>query len=116
VFTIASLSQATAFFKLATEVGVLKTILLGIVLLSIWFGFRFIAQYKFTKSAEKTGIKISDESDLRNNTLFTKGSYFLNYEVPNIVVFMTLTAALNSKLIGTIRRKSSRAIRMQGVV
>lgn len=87
MFTIASLTQMTAFFKLATEVGVLKTILLGIVLLSIWFGFRFIAQYKFNKSAEKTGIKISDESDLRNNTLFTKGSYFLNYEVPNIVVF-----------------------------
>lgn len=87
MFTIASLAQSTALFKIATEVGILKTLLTGIIILSFWFGIKFIGQYKFNKKAEKTGIKISDESDLRNNALFTKGNYFLNYEVPNILVF-----------------------------
>ncbi len=87
MLTVATLSHVMAFFKLITEVGVIKTIVIGIVLLGLYFGVKFIGQYKFNKSAEKTGIKVSDESDLRFNALFTKGSYFLDYELPNIDVF-----------------------------
>ena len=84
---LASVSSLTVFMRLIADIGLLKTILIGIVILGLYFGVKFIGQYKFTRKVEESGIKVTDETDLSYHPLFNKAVYFLTHALPQIDVF-----------------------------
>lgn len=49
--------------------------------------FKWIQAWKFKKEAEKSGIKISNESDLRYHVLFSTAQYRMVIELPGLEIF-----------------------------
>lgn len=48
---------------------------------------QWIKETKFRKAAEKSGIQVGDESDLRYHVLFSAAQYRLTIELPNLNIF-----------------------------
>lgn len=64
--------------------GYIAFLLLGI---ASYAAIEWIKQLKFKKTAEKSGIKVGNESDLRYHTLFSTAQYRLAVELPNLDIF-----------------------------
>lgn len=84
---VASFNQVAGLFKVAGEMGIIKFSLIAVVIIGAYFGVKYVSQYKFNKTAEKTGIKVGNETDLRYHVLFTRGEYMLNVELMSLDVF-----------------------------
>lgn len=84
---LASISSLAVLMKIVADLGLLKTILIGMVVLGLYFGVKFIGQYKFTRKVEESGIKVADETDLSYHPFFNKAVYFLTHALPQIDVF-----------------------------
>ena len=48
---------------------------------------QYVKQMNFKKKAEKSGIKVGNESDLRYHVLFSTAQYRLAVELPNLEIF-----------------------------
>lgn len=75
------------FGKLLLEFGwpgFIAFLLLGIGAI---FAMQWIKQFKFKKTAEKSGIQLGNESDLRYHVLFSTAQYRLTVELPNLDIF-----------------------------
>ena len=64
--------------------GLIAFILLTVATLA---AIQWINQIKFKRSAEKNGIKVGNESDLRYHTLFSTAQYRLAIELPTLEIF-----------------------------
>lgn len=50
-------------------------------------GIQWIKTWQFKKTADKNGIKVGNESDLRYHVLFSTATYRLAIELPNLDIF-----------------------------
>ncbi len=64
--------------------GFIAFLLLGI---GAFAAIQWIKQVKFKKAAEKSGIQVGNESDLRYHVLFSTAQYRLAIELPNLDIF-----------------------------
>lgn len=64
--------------------GFIAFLLLGV---GAYAAVQWIKQVKFKKTAEKSGIKVGNESDLRYHVLFSTAQYRLAIELPNLDIF-----------------------------
>lgn len=73
--------------KILLELGWMNFILFLLAGTASVAAIQWIKQAKFKKAAEKSGIQVSDESDLRYHVLFSTSQYRLAIELPNLDVF-----------------------------
>lgn len=77
------------FGKILLELGWANFILFLLAGVSAVTAIQWIKQAKFKKAAEKNGIQVGDESDLRYHVLFSTAQYRLAIELPNLDLFPT---------------------------
>lgn len=77
------------FGKILLELGWVNFILFLLAGVSTVTAIQWIKQAKFKKAAEKSGIQVGDESDLRYHVLFSATQYRLAIELPNLDLFPT---------------------------
>lgn len=75
------------FGKILLELGWINYILFLLVGIAAIASLQWIKQLKFKKAAEKSGIQVGDESDLKYHVLFSSAQYRLTIELPNLDVF-----------------------------
>lgn len=73
--------------KLLLQLGWPGFIAFLLLAVGAYAAVQWIKQMKFKKDAEKSGIKVSNESDLRYHVLFSTAQYRLAIEIPNLDIF-----------------------------
>lgn len=73
--------------KLLLQLGWPGFIAFLLLAVAAYAAVQWIKQWKFKKTAEKSGIQVGDESDLRYHVLFSTAQYRLAIELPNLNVF-----------------------------
>lgn len=73
--------------KLFLEVGWLGFIAFILLCVAGFAAIQWIKTWKFKKTADKNGIKVGNETDLRYHVLFSTAQYRLAIELPNLEIF-----------------------------
>ena len=73
--------------KLLLQLGWPSFLLFIAVALGSYGVVQWISQVKFKNRAEKNGIKVGENSDLRYHILFSAAQYRLTVELPNLEIF-----------------------------
>ena len=73
--------------KLLLQLGWPSFIAFLLLALGAYATVQWIKQVKFKRAAEKSGIKVGNESDLRYHILFSTAQYRLTVELPNMDIF-----------------------------